>query len=246
MNSASHISRIGLAILVACQFLPTSRALAREPINLRFDGPPSLKGKPGAVVRATYHCVVGAAEDRKPEGWAVGVAAEGAKIIGITVLGTDAEHAVTYGFERSEVTAGPDNDGAISKVVYSLTDPRWMPVGSLPGPAIAAVEVEAVIPAVRGTARLLYRDGLRGTVNTVENYVEESGRRLTPPALYLGDLDILLVADRSVFSLGFDGPAFFSGTQGSVTKATQRCLHQHASDRLRTRVAPLGIHGRGA
>jgi hypothetical protein len=59
---------------------------------------------------------------------------------GNTVAGTEAEAALSRGFQKTELTTGPANEGAVSTVMLSLGEPLVLPLDYIH--RIAAIEVE--------------------------------------------------------------------------------------------------------
>src|SRR5262249_39099417 len=62
------------------------------------------------------------------QGWSIGVRAAGGKIVDATVSGTAGADVTagglrTGGFEKTELTVGPGNEGAVSSVVLSFDHP---------------------------------------------------------------------------------------------------------------------------
>jgi hypothetical protein len=143
--------------------------------SLRFDGPFALEGEPGKKVRGDFRCLLNGIGDaeRRLEAWSIGVIARGGNIVGIAVRGTDAEQALATGFVRNEVTTGAGNEGAVSTVIYSLTEPQSLLV--LGEKTLAALEVEADVPEAGTTLTLQYNDGLVGESGPVENAVVAAG-----------------------------------------------------------------------
>lgn len=146
--------------------------------SLRFDGPFSLDGEPGSLVKGAFQCVLSGNDREKSlaEAWSIGLEALGSTITGIDLQGTDVESALTTGFVRNELTAGPGNEGAVSTVVLSSSIFTLDPV------SIARVEVEAGVPEAAAAMTLRFRDGLQGSFGPIINSVLATGGVTeTPP-----------------------------------------------------------------
>src|SRR5262245_45429797 len=109
LNATSSLSLCGIRLLA---FGILTNPLLAGGFFLDFDGPRLLTGAPGTKVRGSFTCLLGDLDYRAVEGWAIGVIVEGARITSISVNGTAAEHALDFGFERTELTSGVGNEGA--------------------------------------------------------------------------------------------------------------------------------------
>ena len=125
--------------------------------ELGFSGPAALEG--GSSVRtASYLCTLthsgsgqGAAE------WAISLGADNGFITGISLEGTAAQGAR---FQRSELTGGARNEGAISVVILGNENQPLAPNSTQ---TIARIDVAAFVPPAGGLTRLRYIDGKRGS-----------------------------------------------------------------------------------
>jgi len=130
--------------------------------ELGFDGPVEISGTTGDEASASFGCTLTSLSDELgAQAWCIGVRASNAAIEGITTEGTAVEEFLKEdGFQRSEVTVGPGNEGAISCVILSLhrRDAALPPAGS---PTIAKLDVRFKIPEECSAAELRYSDGLR-------------------------------------------------------------------------------------
>ncbi|MEM7264206.1 MAG: choice-of-anchor D domain-containing protein, partial [Planctomycetota bacterium] len=126
-----------------------------------------------------------------PEGlgvqaWSIGLRANGAQITGASVddtvaadRGVNPEGLREEGFEFTELTSGPDNEGVVSAVVLSFTRPNKLPEDV--DNYVLDVELEAPAPASGcETVSLEYAEGLRGTGEPVEVKVILEGDSYRP------------------------------------------------------------------
>jgi hypothetical protein len=118
------------------------------------------------------------AESEAPEGasaWTLSIAGlSGARILDATTAGTAAapvpEGFLDMGFELTELTSGPDNEGVISAVILSLVRPATLPPA---GDAILLrLELEAAVESACREVRADFADGLRGSGLPVSNTVQ--------------------------------------------------------------------------
>ncbi|MEM7235661.1 MAG: hypothetical protein AAF517_26045 [Planctomycetota bacterium] len=122
------------------------------------------------------------------QGWSIGVSAEGGRITNINTFKTVADTTLRgglrdTGFEKSELTTGPGNEGAVSAVVLSFV--RNISLPSQGTETIAKVEAQALRESE--TLRLIYVDGLRGSGQPVDNIITYQGESAVPS---LGELSI--------------------------------------------------------
>jgi hypothetical protein len=227
VRDVARILRSTRSLVFAFGFIACAGpAVAESRFELGFRGPEFVFGNAGDVVTTEFFCTLYGRDTigsetvaARARGWALGVEAMAGTITSITIEGTDAEAALTDGFERSEVTTGPGNQGAISKVIYSL--PPNLPLNTLGLPNIARISVGFAIPEGRGTAMLRYRDGLRGTQDVVENFVQDAGGARRVPRLHRRE--VIVIEDRPSFRLGFYGSPLVIGQVGSVVRMYVSC-----------------------
>jgi hypothetical protein len=122
------------------------------------------------------------------QGWSISVGSENLDIVGITTDGTvGADNTAgglrNTGFEKSELTSGAGNEGAVSAVVLSFTMPITL-----------AAEGEAVIAKVSvqggdfpegpagttGSARVFFVNGRQGAGQPVDNNITWTGATVVP------------------------------------------------------------------
>src|SRR5690606_33353614 len=129
-------------------------ASAQEPtFTLGIDAPAKVSGNPGSMASfdAQATLTTEGLEEGMPgaQGWQIAIACEGCSIVGVTTNGTAAEEEPGEGesgpgfrrggFEKTELTAGDNNEGAVSAIVLSLQEAVTLPsTGSFP---ILALEV---------------------------------------------------------------------------------------------------------
>ena len=126
----------------------------------------TLGAPPGESVLAIIDCTLQSSVPGPTgaEGWSIGVVADGGRITGMSTLGTASDTIsnggfLADGFVRTELTAGPGNEGAVSTAVLSRSMPSSLPpVGEA---ILARISVEARAPGERcSTIRLRYVDTL--------------------------------------------------------------------------------------
>ncbi len=148
--------------------------------------------------------------------WSLGVAADGVDITSIALAG-DAAALLVAGnsFDRTELTTGDGNEGAVSSVVLDFDGGV-----SLPNSAVVAdVGVEGVIPPGGSTAVLSYVNGLRGAGGAgqpVQNIVTQGNISVRP---FLSRRDIALEPELGNFVLGFAPADAIVGREGEVGEA---------------------------
>ena len=146
-------------------------------LDLRVDCPPSVDGPAAAKVRFQGRVMLRSVPpeaDPDPSlavrAWSLGLkAGGGAAIVGATTSGTDVpDTARDEGYEKTELTGGEGNEGAVSAVVLSFRRDTSLP---LSGESVLLVlDLEAVIPdAGCVEARVDFQDGLVGSGQPVKN-----------------------------------------------------------------------------
>ncbi len=166
-----------------------------------FRGPTAVAGAPGGSVTAEHFATV--AHDGGGAGasaWSISLTVDGGRVTAVDLARTDALGLLADGFERSEVTSGPGNEGAISAVVLSFTQPIRLPRNDTATVARLGLELD-VPPSGTSTARLRHVDGLRGAGQPVENVVSQSGADNVPT---FEPLEIQVSAGATLFVRGDD------------------------------------------
>jgi hypothetical protein len=180
------------------------------------------------------------------QAWSVGVTAPGAQIVAITtqgtvaaLLGDDPPGLRQGGFELSELTSGPSNDGAVSTVTLSFGQAVTLPPSG--SATIAKIEVQATYPAATTcrTARLEFTDDLVGSGPGVLNRVEHDIGTQTP-TFESCSFELCGTESSIQFTLDFDGPCDtqVEGSPGSTVVEWFDCT-------LTTARNPLDIGARG-
>jgi hypothetical protein len=131
---ATLMAVLGLTCWTAAAFPQGS---APPDFDLRIEAPRVVIGEPLAIERVTASVLldtqpVAGGGQRGAQGWALSLRATGgARIIEATVRGTAGDVRPTGfrddGFEVTELTEGPGNEGAISVMVLSLSRPAMLP-----------------------------------------------------------------------------------------------------------------------
>jgi RHS repeat-associated protein len=149
-----------------------------------------FSGAAGSTFSTALECTLLTADnpfDEGARGWSISLGAAGVRIAAITVAGTagapagaDPRGRRQGGFELSEITSGPGNEGAVSRVILSFDQPATLPpAGSA---AIARIEVEGSFPPedCLAAAAILYLDGRSGSSGPIENRVEQLDLQARP------------------------------------------------------------------
>jgi len=159
----------------------TLRGVLAE-FELAFDGENSetIEGVYGQFFTQAIDCTLTTSDNQAvfgAQGWSIGLAGDpGLDIVGITVDGTAAADEAEGGrrrggFEKSELTEGEGNQGAVSAVILSFTEFVTLPAsGTEP---IATIEIRSPFPEVdvTETRAVRYVDGLQGAGQPVENII---------------------------------------------------------------------------
>ncbi|MBI4605109.1 MAG: hypothetical protein HY721_24360, partial [Planctomycetes bacterium] len=140
-----------------------------------------LEGPAGGRFATGLECTLATSDnpfDAGARAWSLSLAAEGAAVSLISTEGTAAAPAAAGppglrqgGFELSELTAGPGNEGAVSTVVLSFESPVTLPAqGTVP---VARIALAGTFPPVdcRQLVTVFYADGRSGSLGPVENRV---------------------------------------------------------------------------
>lgn len=202
--------------------------------DLGIEGPLVVSGAAGSTQTIAYACTLAhSGAGSGAESWSMGIEADGGEIVDVEVDGTAAALApagvlTATGFEKSELTTGPENKGAVSTVV--LSDHGGVTLPPQTSQRIARLEVEATIPQGGGTATqdsvvLRYRNGLEGSEGSVSNSVTQDVVVVEPN---LGEITTVL--SNLFFEYDFDGPGAVSGATGSTQTARYYCVFRHTGE----------------
>jgi hypothetical protein len=205
---------------------------AQPGFDLSWRGPSKVSGRPSSTVEAefrstleTRHLLPG---DPGAQGWSIGVAGSGLRITDATTRGTAGADRLSDpfglrsgGFEKTELTMGPGNEGAVSAVVLSFEQPITLSPSGSPH-AILRVAIEGETPgelAECNYGTLAYRDGLVGSGRPVLNAVTYDGRPVPP---LLKDTVVSFCAEPN-FALDFNAPARIFARPGTAAGAAVVC-----------------------
>lgn len=176
----AHLITIGAgetAITADCSVRIVPGRVVR--FDLNFLGPDTLVGPPGSTRIESFFCTLthsGAGPGA--QAWSIGVKSENAQITKISLEGTDAESALSDGFEHNELTSGDGNEGAISAVVLALGDPN-VTLSPNSTHTIARIEIDLVFTE-NEVVTLRYVDGLQGIGEPFRNEVTLQQTRFVP------------------------------------------------------------------
>jgi hypothetical protein len=123
------------------------------------------------------------------QAWSISIASVGCAIVDVTTAGTVAADSETDpaglrrgGFEKTELTTGEGNEGAVSAIVLSFTDGITLEPAESPH-AIVRVTIEGRAPAAEGlcgTWGIAFADNRQGSGRPVENKVTWRGLTFRP------------------------------------------------------------------
>ncbi len=166
---------LGLALVLApcAALLVADAASGQDTFTLGFSGPDSATTDCQEVAYQATMAHSGSGSGA--QGWAIGITADGGDITAVTTAGTDAGALIDVGFEKTELTSGPGNEGAISAVILSFINPVTLPTNATS--SILNFEALFLTP---GTATLRYVDGLQGSGQPVQIVVIQEGASVTP------------------------------------------------------------------
>ena len=169
-----------------------SQELSPAQFELGFSGinNGTIRGLAGEAFTQTINCTLTTSENETPlgaQGWSISMAPdEGINIVGITVTGTVSAEAeegglrADEGFEKSELTEGEGNVGAVSAVVLGFSELVMLPLSGTS--VIARIDIECPYPAVDVTETKIVRyvDGLVGSGLAVENVIAQADFGIQP------------------------------------------------------------------
>ncbi len=148
-----------------------------------------IDGNAGTGTSFEFDCVLSTSnnpDERGARAWSISIGVENTRSLAITTASTAADIEpnglrLDDGFEKSEVTSGAGNEGAVSAVVLSFTQQVTLPPDG--ESRIAILEVVADHPAEAGAceaARVFFVDGRQGSAVPVSNTVNFRSQDLRP------------------------------------------------------------------
>src|SRR5690606_38704542 len=172
-----------LLVLVGAPRLALSHEGHDPDFDLRIDCHPDLVLGPGESVRLESGVILTTRDNHTGvgvKGWSLGIAAVGAAKVVEATFSETAGAPVPFGyldngFSRIEMTTGEANEGVTAAIVLSFMNDTSLP---LEGEAtLLRVTIDVVAPGV-GCAEsgLVFRDGLRGSGQPVENVINWNGK----------------------------------------------------------------------
>lgn len=175
---------VSLLVLAVGLFVLGARAVPAQDYRFTIDAPSSVSLGAGPVTFQGI-CRLEVPAGRVSGGWTISMTTSGpCSIVSATTAETVAA-AVTdtppgfrddsrLGFERTELTTGPGNEGAVSVVVLGPRGRITLP----PGNHLVLSPVLEV--SATGTCRVLYQDGLQGAGTPIINAVDTGAGALGP------------------------------------------------------------------
>jgi hypothetical protein len=167
--------------------------------RLDFQAPSVVEGEPGTTVQFTAIAQLTEAVD-KVQSWALGIASDeptDCPIVDATVQGTVGADVSdnppglrNNGFELTQLTSGPGNEGVISAVILSLSLPITLDPNETPH-ALLRVTLETTAPPAGQdeTYKIEFIDGLQGPGPPTDNIVVVGGLSIHPT---LGSASVLV------------------------------------------------------
>ena len=167
--------------LAACAALFLTTSVFAQDYNLGFSGNQNVGGTSGAVVSESYLATLTHAGDGPgAQGWSIGLAVEDGSlgvITSATTDGTTTADVFNGGFNKTGL-ALPENNGgdsgAVSAVVLCFGCPAVLPPNDTG--SMVAIGVDWTVPDAAASTSLIYRDGLVGEGQPVDNVVTENGQ----------------------------------------------------------------------
>ena len=212
----------------------------REPkFDLEVSAPASVSGPASGVVSYTATAVLRTSENDGSdgaEGWSIGLAASGGRIISATNAGTAAAPVPgglrqPDGFEKTEITTGPGNEGIVSAVALSSGSPVTLP--PLGTSNLLRLTVQATVPepvisegayvCVPATSTVFFVDGRRGSGQPVENKAVYQGLAM-PASLGSASTSVCPTIASPAYTFQFSAPATVEGAEsGGTVEYSAQC-----------------------
>ena len=223
INAQTRVPELGTGSFQACSE-ESDDSLADFDLAFSGENSETITGVFGLTFGQTVDCTLTTSENRTEvgaQGWSISLAPDpGLSIVAISVDGTAAADEDDGGrrrggFEKSELTDGEGNEGAISAIVLSFTELVTLPASGTE--VIAKVDIQAPYPAVDVTETkvIRYVDGLRGSGQPVDNVITHDNFGVLPGK-----------TPYEVTLLGIDENAitYDCNTDGRVNIADAQCL----------------------
>ena len=223
INAQTRVPTLGRCSFDACAE-EGDGGLAEFELAFSGENSETIEGVYGLTFNQTIDCTLTTTENRTEvgaQGWSISLAGDpGLDIIGITVDGTTAadedEGGLRRGgFEKTELTEGEANEGAVSAVVLSFTELVTLPPAGTA--AIARIDIQCPFPEVDVTETKVVRyvDGRSGAGQPVDNVITHENFGVLP--------------DKTAYEvtlLGIDENAvtYDCNTDGRVNIADAQCL----------------------
>jgi hypothetical protein len=215
----------GSAAIAVCPRISTPR------VELSLTAPAVAEGPEGGTTQFLATAVLTTADNPSPsgaEGWSIGLAVEHGRIVAGTTAGTagalttQGGYRLADGFERTELTTGPGNEGIISAVVLSSSGGSTLPPTGMASLLRVTVESAVPLPVVTGgqfvcepeLARVYFVDGRRGTGQPVENRISFDGLGVVP-ALGSSTTEVCPDIITPRYSYVLNAPTSLTGARGS-------------------------------
>ena len=224
LQSSFHLLR---GIIAVVSILAAGHCWGQEAdFELSYSGEngDTINGFFGTDFIQTVDCTLSTSDNQTElgaQGWSISLAAgPGLDIVSITVDGTaaadeDAAGLRRGGFEKSELTEGEANQGAVSAVVLSFVELVTLPLTGTE--VIAKIDIQCPFPkaGVTETKTVRYVDGLRGSGQPVDNVVAHADADVDPA--------------RTAYEVSIAGTSNNAGTydcntDGRINIADAQCL----------------------
>jgi len=224
LNAQTVIPGLGRCGFDVCAEQEQDVRPAAMELSFSGDNDETITGLFGLTFNQTIDCTLTTSENETElgaQGWSIGVAPDdGINIIAISIEGTVSAEAAEGGlrqggFEKSELTVGDGNVGAVSAVVLGFSELVMLPLSGTE--VIARLDIQCPYPEadVTETKVIRYVDGLRGSGQPVDNVVAQADFDIQPSTVAY-----------EVTLLGIDENAttYDCNTDGRVNIADAQCL----------------------
>lgn len=195
-------------LAAALLWLISAPAGAQAPtFELFWDVPATVSDNPDTAVQVSATGLLATlgidGVDDGAQGWSISIGTEGWRIVEITTAQTVGADATSDpaglrrgGFEKTQLTHGEGNEGAVSAIVLAFTERIFLRPADSPH-RIVRVLLEGRTPAEDGLCepcRIFFVDGRQGDGQPVENKVTYRGETFRP-ALGEATTDVCAVKD---------------------------------------------------